>query len=60
MYPAGRETMVSVLCLFGREGIYLSSSRDLPAQRNQIFVIKLIFIIHVVTFLWMAVGFAAV
>jgi hypothetical protein len=50
--------MVSILCSFGREGIYLSSYLDLQAQRNQMFSekIMLIFVIHVVIFLWMAVG----
>jgi hypothetical protein len=54
--------MVNVLCLFARERIYLSSSLDLEVQGNQMFCNKivLIFIIHVVVFLWIAVGIVAV
>jgi hypothetical protein len=37
-----RETMVSVLCLFGRERIYMPSSRDLPAQKNQFLFVTII------------------
>jgi hypothetical protein len=50
--PAVTETMVSVLCLFAQEGIFLPSFLDLQVQRNQIFYDKvvLIFIIHVATF----------
>jgi hypothetical protein len=36
VFPAVRETMVSVLCLFAQEGIFFSLSLDLKAQRNQI------------------------
>jgi hypothetical protein len=48
VFPALRETMVSVFCLFAQEGIFLSSSFDLQAQRNQMFCDKvvLIFIIR--------------
>jgi hypothetical protein len=51
VFPPVRETMVSVLCLFAQEGIFLSSSLELQAQRNQMFCDKfvLIFVIHVVT-----------
>jgi hypothetical protein len=51
-FPAVTETMVSVLCLFAQEGIFLSSSLDLQVRRNQMFCDKvvLISIIHVSSF----------
>jgi hypothetical protein len=51
VFPAVRETMVSVLCLFAQEGIFLFSALDFQVQRNQMFCDKvvLIFIIRVVT-----------
>jgi hypothetical protein len=62
IFAAVRETLESVLCLFGQERIYLYPSLNFQAQRNQMFCDKtvLIFMIHVVTFLWVAVGIVAV
>jgi hypothetical protein len=58
VFPAVRETMVSVLCLFAQEGIFLSSSLDLQVQRNQMFCDKVVlkFIIHVVIIFMVCCG----
>jgi hypothetical protein len=62
VFPAVRETMVSVLCLFAQEGIFLSSSLDLQAQRDDMCFAKIvfIFIIDMLNILWMTVGVIAV
>jgi hypothetical protein len=52
IFPALRETMVSVLCLCSQKSVFLSSVSS-HGERNQIFydMLVLVFIIHGVSFI---------